>query len=635
MMRSTSASYEDAVSKYAWMKYTGTRGKEVSQRTHKRMIREGDVFGLMPLKTGGRYKLIFADMPHVDFSIDKSTGVFLLERASKLRKLPDIVQRAQGSKQKNPGEKMMQRQLNRSQFDAARYSPRGVKSETVYGLDFANYQWRMVAAPEYPVKTTKGMAKLYKNDMIGVRFLRPGKGGLIVNTEGLFLKIDDAQFDLVVHDSNILPFNEWPKGSVDVDTIKSYNRQARRRRRRSAREEEEAQRLANNAKILEQSQQRKELRIEANKKKQERNAEMADLRRKVRRGEMDAPTGEQREVYEDEPTLRIKQTRVIEHEDLDDIEDEDLDLSGLDYDEQKLEDILARSPFAGDSYNIEESLGTLFGGDDSDEPEDTDLDLSDIDEPEDDEEEEPQPKVRPKAAKADKKGKAAKPAQEEEPADDEDADVVDEEEDDADVEEDADDSDPDESDEGDDASDDESMADDDADDGGDSSEDEDEPADDEDADSDAGDADDEDADASDAVDETEADEDEDSDVASAEKEAKETAKKVAAANKSTPSDRAQEAEEGDVLRFRADTKLQRDWVVLKLSTHSASDNILVYTLYDITNSPDEVRQVRINRARKQNLFDYAEHVKDMAPKLFNRVLDMADAYPVNKDPIAS
>jgi hypothetical protein len=86
-----------------------------------------------------------------------------------------------------------------------------------------------------------------------------------------------------------------------------------------------------------------------------------------------------------------------------------------------------------------------------------------------------------------------------------------------------------------------------------------------------------------------------------------------------------------VLRFKADAKLNRDWVIVRVSTHSTSDNIVIYTLYDITNSPDEVRQVRVNRARKQNLFDYAEHVKDMAPKLFNRVLDMAEDFPVNKD----
>lgn len=609
MVLSVSASYQDAVSKYAWMKYTGSRGKEVSQRTHKRMIREGDIFGILPLRNGGRYTLIFPDMPHVDFPLDKSTGLFLMERASKLRKVPDVVNREVSGRTKTAGAKTMERQLNRSQFDAARFSPRRVPSESVYGVNFDNYQWRMVASPEYPVKTSKGMTKLYKNDMIGVRFLRQGKGGIIINSEGMFLKVDDAQYDLVVHDTNILPFNDWPKGVLTADDVKAYRRIVRRARRRSAEEEQEAQRLANNAKILEQKQQRKELQKEANKKKRERESELSSLRKKVRSGEVEIDKPEVRTVYEDGVDKRGKRIRVIEEEVLDDeIEEVEID---ADLDEQKLEDILARSPFAGDAFNIEDSIGSLFGGDDSQDIDEPALDLSDIDEPEDDEEDVPPKKVRAKAGK-----KATAPVEEEE---------------DPDAEEDTDDSDTDvdDADDGDTDSDadDESVDDDAADDEGADSEGED--GEDEESEED------ESADTSDAVDETEADEDTDSDVAAAEQEAKETAKKIAAANKSTPQHRAEEAEEGDVLRFKADAKLNRDWVIVRVSTHSTSDNIVIYTLYDITNSPDEVRQVRVNRARKQNLFDYAEHVKDMAPKLFNRVLDMTEDFPVNKDPIAS
>ena len=608
MVLSVSASYQDAVSKYAWMKYTGSRGKEVSQRTHKRMIREGDIFGILPLRNGGRYTLIFPDMPHVDFPLDKAAGLFLMERASKLRKVPDVVNRESTGRTKTAGAKTMERQLNRSQFDAARFSPRRVPSESVYGVNFDNYQWRMVASPEYPVKTSKGMTKLYKNDMIGVRFLRQGKGGIVINSEGMFLKVDDAQYDLIVHDTNILPFNDWPKGVLTAEDVKAYRRVVRRARRRSAQEEEEAQRLANNAKILEQKQQRKELQKEASKKKREREAELSSLRKKVRSGEVEVPKPEVRTVYEDGIDRRGKRVRVIEEEILDDeIEEIEID---ADLDEQKLEDILSRSPFAGDAFNIEDSVGSLFGGDDSQDHEDPELDLSDIDEPEEDEEDVPPKKVRTKA------GKKAQSAEEEE---------------DPDAEEDVDDSDPDaddaddgdaDSDTDDESVDDDSVDDEGADGEGEDGEDEEEEED-------------ESSDTSDAVDETDADEDEDSDVAAAEQEAKETAKKIAAANKSTPQHRAEEAEEGDVLRFKADAKLNRDWVIVRVSTHSTSDNIVIYTLYDITNSPDEVRQVRVNRARKQNLFDYAEHVKDMAPKLFNRVLDMTEDFPVNKDPIAS
>ncbi|QYW05512.1 hypothetical protein pEaSNUABM25_00156 [Erwinia phage pEa_SNUABM_25] len=648
MVLSESASYEDAVSKYAWMQFTGSRGREVTQRSHKRMIRNGDTFGILPLRNGGRYTLIFPDMPHVDFPLDKTTGLLLIERSSKLRKPPAVVKREAGTTARVAGAKSLERKINRTLFDAPRFMPKSVKSEAVYGVDFANYQWRMVPGTEYPVKTTKGIYKMYRNDMIGVRFLRQGKGGIVINTEGLFLKVDDAQYDLIVHDTNILPLNDWPVGSVDVDTIKQYRRMVRRARHREGREQEEAERLGREASALERKQQRKELAQEARKKARERSAEMRDLRRKVRDGEIEAPTGPQRTIYSDDPGLndRRRLPKVIEHENLDDAIEEHLDLE-QDLDEQRLEDILQRSPFAGDVFSLEDTVSSMFGGDDSADNEvDSELDLSDIDEPDDDEEE-----VAPKSKVRKKGGSVKNSTKDDEPDDSEEANLDDDseleeddpeggdvdpddetEEDDPDAEEDADDSDSESDDEdgddsSDDSDDDSDVESDDADDGGDDEEDT--SGDDDEEDDDSAD------DTSDAVDETEADEDQDSDVAEAEKEAAETAKKIAATNKSTPDARADEAEEGDVLRFKADAKLQRDWVVLKVSTHNSSDNIVVYTLYDITNSPDEVRQVRVNRARKQNLFDYAEHVKDMAPKLFNRVYDMAEDYEVNKDPIAS
>lgn len=608
---SESASYDDAVTKYAWLKFTGSRGKEVSQRTHKRMIREGDVFGILPLRNGSRYTLIFPDIPHIDFPLDLQTGKFLLDRSSKLRKVPDVVKRE--GKVKTAGALTMERSILRTTFDTARFQPKKIPNEAVNGINFTSYQWRMVPQNDYAVQTTKGIVKFRKNDMIGVRFKRPGKGGVVVNTDGMYLKLLDEQYDKLVADTNIMPIQDWPEGNIDVDTVKAYQKTIKHNRRRSAVEEREAVRLANRANALEQKQQAKELARKVRESKQAESAELRDLRKKIKSGEIQAPVREIKTVYSDEPELRKrKSVRVIEHEELDEALDEELDMDmDLDLNEQKLEDIINRSPFAGDIFSIEDTVGSLFGGDDShDEEHAPELDLSDIDEPEDDEEE-PAPKSKVRSKKA--KPPAEEVEEEEEP----------------DAEEDPDDSDPDASDDEDGESadgstdDDESVDDADADDTGDDEED---PDGEEEAD---------DADASDAVDETGADEDGDSDVAAAEKEAAETAKKIAASNKSTPSDRATEAEEGDVLKFKADVKLQRDWLIVKMSTHANSDNIVVYTLYDITNSPDEVRQVRINRARKQNLFDYAEHIKDMAPKLFNKVYDMVEDYPVNKDPIAS
>ncbi|QZE56012.1 hypothetical protein pEaSNUABM52_00154 [Erwinia phage pEp_SNUABM_52] len=626
MVLSESASYDDAVSKYAWLKFTGSRGKEVSQRTHKRMIREGDIFGILPLRNGSRYTLIFPDIPHIDFPLDMQTGKFLMDRSSKMRKTPEIVKNE--GRVKTAGAKTLSRLINRTNFDQARFQPKKVPNESVNGINFASYQWRMVPTNDYTVKTSKGIVKFHRNDMIGVRFKRQGKGGVLVNTDGLYLLVPDDEFDKFVADTNIIPYQEWPEGSVDAEAVIAYRKSAKKNRRRSEAEEREAIRLADRARILERKQQQKEISTAQRNANAAEEAELKEMRRKIRSGEIEAPKRDVNTIYQDSPELdkRRRNSRIIEHEaleeeedlehDLDEDFDHDIDLDvEIDENEQRMGDIIGRSPFAGDTHNIEDTIGSLFGGDDTHDEVDPEFDLSDMDEPEDDEEETPPPsKVRSKKAKP---AAVEHDAEEEEPEEEE---SDDEEEDTSDSDPDVDNADDEESDaESDDDSGDESLDDSEDDDAGDDSADEDS----------------EDADASDAVDETGADEDGDSDVAAAEKEAAETAKKIAAENKSTPSQRAEEPEEGDVVKFRADVKLNRDWLIVKVSTHEKSDNIVTYTVYDITNSPDEVRQVRINRARKQNLFDYAEHVKDMAPKLFNKVYDIVEDYPVNKDPIAS
>lgn len=626
-MHSVSATYDDAVNNYAWFTFDGPRGREVTQRSHKRMIKNGDVYGLLALRNGSRYTLIFPDMPHIDFPLDKAAANFLIDRSKKMRKVPDIVQRS--GRQKAAGVATMERQLARRQFDAPRFAPRKIPVESSHGVDFSNYQWRIIEQPNYKIKHTKGIETFLHNDVIGVRFIRDFKGGIIINQDGMYLKVPTEEYDRIVTESKLLPFQDWPVGTLTADEVKAYRREVRKLKQSTAVEKAASARLAQRADRLAIKLAQKELRKSEREARQTEDQRMAEMRRKVRTGEMAAPgpTPVQHldPVFSTE--LRRGVRRLLREERIED--DEPLDLTEVMRDEETLEldqisDILSTNPFGADSLGIEDSIAKLFGRDDSvDDSIDEDdgaFDLSDIDEPEDDEEEPPaKPKVR-------KKGTAPVAASPEATEDDEEADDSSEEDDSSDEES----QDDEDFENGDDEEDPDDSDVDDAD-----SADED-PDEDEDAASDEDDeADDSDADVVDAVDEADADEDEDPDVAAAEEENAKTSQDYAKQNSNPVGSKASEAEEGDIVQFKADAKLKREWVILRVSTHKASDNIVIYTVFDLTNSPDEVRQVRINRARKQNLFDFCTHIKDMTPKLFNRVYDMAEEYPVNKEPIAS
>lgn len=624
-MHSVSATYDDAVNKYAWYTFDGPRGREVTQRSHKRMIKNGDVFGLVASKTGSRYTLIFPDMPHIDFPVDKASANFLIDRSKKMRKTPDNLVQRQG-REKAAGVVTMERQLARRQFDTPRYAPRKTPVESAHGVDFSNYQWRIIEQP-YKIKHSKGTEQFVQNDVVGVRFLRESKGGIVINQEGMYLKVPTDEYDRFVADSKVLAFPDWPTGTLTAEEVKSYRRELRRSKQASAVEKAAAARLARRADRIALQLEQRELRRADRKARQEEELRMADMRQKVRSGEMAAPGPKPVEDLHPvfKADIRRGVRRILREERM--LEDDELELNEVLRDDEspeqeEMSNVLVTNPFGADSLSIEETIGKLFGRDeeqdDSVDNDDGAFDLSDIDEPEDDEEPPaPKSKVRKKGTPPVAAAPDATEEDDDNPDDQEDDEDNQDEESDEDFEEDgdedADDADADDSDESDTESDEEQ---------------------DEEADSDD-EADDSDSDASDAVDESDSSDEEDPDVAAADDEASRTPQDYAKQNANPVGSKASEAEEGDIVKFKADAKLNRDWVILRVSTHSTSDNIVVYTVFDITNSPDEVRQVRINRARKQNLFDYCEHVKDMTPKLFNRVFDMAEEYPVNKEPIAS
>lgn len=636
-MYSLSATYDEAIQDFNWFKYTGQRGKEVSERTHKRMIRDGDIFGIKSLKSGSRFTLIFPDMPHINFPLDRKNGNAILEKATKLRKLPDIAQREGRAKAR--GIKTTERQLQRKNFDAPRFAPSKIPNEYKNGIEFSNYQWRIVPELSLTIIHTKGREILKKNSMIGMRYLRDAKGGVAINEKGMYLKLTPENYDKLVAETLVMPIQDWPNGSITDEDVKAYRADAKKAKHVSQVEAREAARLEKRAEKLAQETVARENKRAAKENARAEQERFDDMKGKIKRGEMEAPKAKPFDPEEQAiPTVRLRNQikSILAEEELLD-EEEDLDAQDLveeiDEDEKfddlfdRLSDILIARPFASDNLAIDSVVGSLFGeGDDSENIEKGDFDLSDVEEEEDDDEEEedtPKPsKVRTKKAKpAPEESEEEDPEAEDGSEEEEDPEEDTEDEEDPDAEDSEDEEDPDAEDEEEDpdAEEEDSEEDPDAEDSEEDTEDE--------VDPDA-------EDSTDAVDENDSSEDTDEDVLNAEQEAAKIAKKKAEENKGTP-EKLADPEPGDVVVFKADEKLKRKWLILKEGSHKSSDSIVIYTLFDITNSPDEVRQVRINKARKQSLFDIAEHVEDMKPALFSRVYDMAEEFDVNKEPIVS
>lgn len=615
---------KDQAKEFSWFSFGGTRAVEVSQRTHKRKIEKGQKFGLRPAR-GNKYYLIFPDMVHVDFPIEAKVGQSLMKRSTNLKKVPKLTDSSDGVKAK--GVKSAMRQMMKTQYDSPRFQPKNVKSEKESGYDFSSYQWRQVVELKDKVKHSKGQEYLFRFDKIGLRFLKDTRGGILIRPDGLRIMLNTEEYDRIVQAAPVLPIKEWPNGTLSHADVLAFKRNQATKEKLDTQEMREARRLEQLALKNEKAKQARDIRAQNKEKLEQEKIDLEELRRKLKENPIKPAERTEEDILRDHRSSvegEDDDATFFESEYEEDIDEEELDFEYTPEDDSDfdLDDIFKNRQFSADSIGIEDTFKSLFGeADEVKEGVDPDFDMSGLDEEDEDEEEPKEKAVKRKKGKKDKQ--EPEESEEEDSSEEEPDDLDDDEDDDGDIdgddldedapEEEPDDLDDDEDDDG--VIDGDDLDEDAPEEDGESSEDEDEESD------------------EDELDEAESDdsEDEDEDAAKASDEEAKLAKKYAAENKKTPS-KAGDAEEGDVLNFKSDSQ-KRDWLLVKVSNHSASANIIVYTVYDLSTSPEEVRQIRINKGRGQSIFDIAIHIKDMKPNLFNLVYDAVEFYDVNKDPI--
>lgn len=635
MLISISATREQAVDEYIWMEFDGTRGKEVSQRTHKRKITKGTVFGIKSLRSGSRFTVIFPDLVHINFALDKATGEYLIERSKKV-KVPELEDRAS---RKTAGVKSSRRQELRRDFSNPRFSPKGVLPEAKNGINFENYQWRIVPE-QMQVLHSKGREVFLKGELIGVRFERSSRGGVIVNRDGMLLRVDTDVYDTVVTETDLLPIQEWPNGFVDPESMKDYKRNRTQAARNAIQNTSEAMRLQRKADALEQELRQKQDREERKEVARAEQRKYDEIRAKIKSGEMQAPEREllptlPEHISRDKTRMNERTLRQIEDDNEELIEDlidfnardpelvlttdDDSTESPSEYD---LENILAVRPLSAPVFEVEETFASIFNPkseEEQDEEADNPFSLEGLDDGEDDDEDSDDDSDGGSESDSDSDG---------EDGETEDDESDDSESDDDPAEDDDGDGDPDDEDES--PTDDISDGDEDAD--GTENEEDSEPGstgDEESGEGSGGGSNSEDAGDADAG----SDQDQKVDGLSDEEAAK-VAKKYAAANSNLPGS-SKEPEEGDVLIFNNDKKMKREFVILNVSSHKKSAKLVTYRLYNLTDAPDTINIVTVNKARGQTILDQASHVKDMKPGVFNRIYDMTEDMKISNEAIMS
>ena len=288
-MLSESAAYDDAMSRFVWKTYHG-KPIELTQRKHKRQIKEGDLYGTR-LVRGGNYYLIFADAYHVDYPIDASVFERIDSKAQEA-KTPQLEQYAGARAPKSAGLKMLARKLRETDFDAPRFTLKGVKRESANGVDLSNYQWRIVEPMQLRVRHSKGYETFIRGDIIGMRFLKESRGGYVVNRDGLWVLVKSDEYDSIVDSTKMLALQDWPTGMLTADALSEYKTNKADTVKRTASEKREAQ-------LMEERANRYAEKLAAREAREAKR--LADRKRKAELGQLVRDASERIKVSEMRP----------------------------------------------------------------------------------------------------------------------------------------------------------------------------------------------------------------------------------------------------------------------------------------------------------------------------------------------
>lgn len=336
---SESAKY-DQLDDYTWYVYRGRNKVNITIRTHKRIISTNDIYGFRQTRNG-TYYVILPEMYHVDFVVDKATANRLVNNSDPVKrpKIQNLTDSNTGKIIRNAAIDIAAANSPNRQWDSPRYKAQRVINESSGNVDYANYQWRKITSAEgFRLKKGDRQAHYKRNDIVGMRFIKPATGGIIIDQEFNRFVLTTEDYDQMVHASVVLPKTRWPEGGFGKEDSEAAQqekllaeKQKRAADRRRIREAEEARRREEAQAERERKAEERRLRKQQELESQENAISLQEHMDRVRRS---------RTVPLDDRELRekIKKIKKLKAEDLglrtdhiadDDDDDFNLDLNNL------------------------------------------------------------------------------------------------------------------------------------------------------------------------------------------------------------------------------------------------------------------------------------------------------------------
>lgn len=382
-MKSLSAT-EKNINQFEWFTYTGTKKEKLTNRGRIVFLAEGKKFGMMPLARSGGIAVVFEDNLKVSYKTTEKQATAIMKKAKKARKPTNLEQKLKDSKGKRMKPEDSANSKRKMSWDHDRYQGDGKRlpSPRSSGIDFNRFQWRKIATPIVTIQKTKQKTQEFaKNDLIGVRFDSPARGGLVVDRYGNHAKVTTKLYDHIVENSKLMPKNKWLTDRLSAQDIAQLKRdetdreaQEEQMRREAEAKRKEKIRKARLAKRQAQKKERQE-RIEREKAQVE----------EYKKGEQARITKEQERIKKaSRPSSQADKLDQFLNSALDTEEDDeligdiDLDANGNEaepeplYDKDELEDDLEEG-------DVDEGQEDEDGDEEDPELEDDDLEVEEPD----------------------------------------------------------------------------------------------------------------------------------------------------------------------------------------------------------------------------------------------------------------
>lgn len=345
-MFSLSAKFEE-LGNFDWYTYEGRTKRTLHSNSTQTNLTNGDVFGIRLTRGGQRYYLIFPDKYHLNFIVEADEMDKILQRSSKTRK-PKIQDAKADGRIRAP--RVNQPESGMRRWDAPYFkAARSITGEAKEGIDFSNYQWRKLITGTLKLgKTLKIKHTVQRNDVFGVRFIKPATGGKYVDKMGRIFALSKEEYDQMLAQSEVLPKNRWPEGKLtkfDLEQIKQSDAEAIKNEAREKRRLLQEARRLEQERLAEEEAEKKRLRAEERlRKKREAEEAAKSLADRLATGKKEPVKPMTEEQLKDylEQSQKKKENRVKNAGKLVKIEDdldEDLDLTRADvYDRVDLGD---------------------------------------------------------------------------------------------------------------------------------------------------------------------------------------------------------------------------------------------------------------------------------------------------------